>query len=210
MKGKGIILLSFVTIVFLIAFVVDEAQAWCGGFEAPASQHYSHWSAGGETWQSRYGECWITIEDESYHHDVDTAVACGEATKFSIVLVVDIHANFDFDQSDIRPDDFADIVGQILGAAEAGARPKHISLVGHTDSYGSEAYNLGLGYRRAAEVKSLVDSMLTVGGLPTPEFTVSSDGESNPVASNTDPAGRALNRRVEGSIDLDLDYVIYQ
>lgn len=69
-----------------------------------------------------------------------------------------------------------------------------LTIEGHTDSQGEEAYNQGLSDRRAAAVKTyLVQAHKVDGGrLQTAGF-----GEGRPVADNGTPAGREQNRRVE-------------
>jgi outer membrane protein OmpA-like peptidoglycan-associated protein len=71
-----------------------------------------------------------------------------------------------------------------------------IEVAGHTDSSGSDQYNQSLSERRAQAVAGYLGShgvkqqrLLTVGA-----------GESHPVASNDNEAGRAANRRVELTI----------
>ncbi len=75
-----------------------------------------------------------------------------------------------------------------------------ISILGHTDSVGSDAFNQGLSQARADTVKIT----LLQQGVP-PRSIVSSRGvgESQPIAANTTPAGRAQNRRVELRIGVD-------
>ena len=68
-----------------------------------------------------------------------------------------------------------------------------ISVEGHTDAQGSDAYNQQLSQRRAA---SVLDA-LVAGGVPADRITSQGFGESQPVASNDTPAGRQQNRRVE-------------
>ncbi|MFV0447798.1 MAG: OmpA family protein [Vibrio sp.] len=68
-----------------------------------------------------------------------------------------------------------------------------VSIVGHTDSIGSDEYNMALSLRRAHAV---VDAL----GLPEAErsrIRVSGKGETDPVATNNTAIGRAQNRRVE-------------
>lgn len=65
------------------------------------------------------------------------------------------------------------------------------SVVGHTDSRGSEAYNQSLSEARAQSVAAVAQS---VGAVVE---TVTGSGESQPVASNATPEGMAKNRRVE-------------
>ncbi len=67
-----------------------------------------------------------------------------------------------------------------------------IEIQGHTDSKGSDAYNMQLGESRANSVKDyLVAQGVTAGSL-----VVKSYGETEPVADNATPEGRADNRRV--------------
>ena len=68
-----------------------------------------------------------------------------------------------------------------------------IQIVGHTDSDGDAAYNQQLSERRA---NSVADVLLDAG-IPFSRIQTFSRGESQPVASNLDPAGKARNRRVE-------------
>jgi outer membrane protein OmpA-like peptidoglycan-associated protein len=68
-----------------------------------------------------------------------------------------------------------------------------IRIEGHTDSTGSEEYNLQLSQRRAEAVKQLLVS----NGVSSNRITVLGYGESRPRAGNDTPSGRQLNRRVE-------------
>ncbi len=67
-----------------------------------------------------------------------------------------------------------------------------INIEGHTDSKGSEDYNMELSKKRAEAVKTaLIGKGLTPARLTTLGF-----GESKPIASNDTAEGRQLNRRV--------------
>ena len=68
-----------------------------------------------------------------------------------------------------------------------------VDVYGHTDSTGSDSYNLDLSQRRAQSVASYLASQ----GVDGRRFYVTGLGESQPVASNDTASGRALNRRVE-------------
>jgi hypothetical protein len=68
-----------------------------------------------------------------------------------------------------------------------------ITVIGHTDSRGSEEYNLALSLRRAEEVKSHLVSL----GYSADLITVIGKGESQPLSDNSSVQGRATNRRVE-------------
>ena len=70
---------------------------------------------------------------------------------------------------------------------------ERLTVVGHTDSMGSDEYNMGLGQRRAdATAEYLVGRGVSSGRIDTRSM-----GESQPVADNGSEAGRAKNRRVE-------------
>jgi len=67
-----------------------------------------------------------------------------------------------------------------------------ISVTGHTDSRGSEAYNQALSEQRAETVAAQISSR-----YPDARIEVVGMGESSPVASNSTAEGRQLNRRVD-------------
>ncbi len=69
----------------------------------------------------------------------------------------------------------------------------YIEVQGHTDSLGSEGYNLKLGQKRAEAVR---DYLIRAHGFPVHRIAALSYGESEPVADNGTRNGRAQNRRV--------------
>lgn len=68
-----------------------------------------------------------------------------------------------------------------------------IDVMGHTDSTGSDSYNLDLSRRRADAVKA----HLVMRGVAGARIATVGYGEQYPRADNTTEQGRALNRRVE-------------
>ncbi|MDL4860722.1 OmpA family protein [Halomonas elongata] len=99
--------------------------------------------------------------------------------------------NFKFDSAELTNlakatlDDVADQLMQNTSA--------RILLEGHTDSFGTEAYNLELSQRRIDSVKAYLVSQ----GFPSINIRAVGYGESRPIATNDTSIGRALNRRVE-------------
>ena len=68
-----------------------------------------------------------------------------------------------------------------------------VLIEGHTDSVGDEDYNMGLSLRRA----KAVEDYIVTQGIPEERMDVKGLGETDPLASNDTPEGRAQNRRVE-------------
>ena len=69
-------------------------------------------------------------------------------------------------------------------------------ITGHTCSIGTESYNMKLGMERANAARNYFREH----GLSSACIEVSSKGEAEPVANNSNEAGRKKNRRVELSI----------
>lgn len=108
---------------------------------------------------------------------------------------------FDFDSAQLAPDAEAALRHTAELAAAAGSG--RITVVGHTDAKGDDAYNLALSRRRAEAVANWLS---TSGKIAADRLQAEGRGEADPVARNTrpdgqdDPQGRARNRRVEVSI----------
>jgi OOP family OmpA-OmpF porin len=116
-------------------------------------------------------------------------VFCGAApVKRRIVLR---GVNFEFDKSTITAEGKPVLDEAIRTLKEESSA--QVSVEGHTDSVGSDAYNQALSERRAHAV---VD-YLAAGGIARKRLSAVGFGEKKPVASNDTEDGRAQNRRVE-------------
>jgi len=71
-----------------------------------------------------------------------------------------------------------------------------IKIVGHTDSDGSDAYNMKLSLNRA---KSVLNKLVELGVAPS-RLTYDGRGEREPVSTNKTVNGKALNRRIEAKL----------
>jgi outer membrane protein OmpA-like peptidoglycan-associated protein len=71
-----------------------------------------------------------------------------------------------------------------------------LMIVGHTDSQGSDDYNLRLSERRAVAARSYLVSQ----GVPSSRIRTAGRGETEPIADNATAEGAAQNRRVEIAI----------
>jgi len=68
-----------------------------------------------------------------------------------------------------------------------------VSVEGHADAQGPDAYNMRLSEKRA----DYVINYLVKKGVAKDRLVKKFFGEGNPAADNSTVAGRALNRRVE-------------
>lgn len=101
--------------------------------------------------------------------------------------------NHDFDRSEIiQNPQFDTYISKLMAYRDQNANSQ-LSVVGFTDHIGPEDYNDRLGMRRATSVKNyLLDQ-----GITGQSISISSKGESSPVATNASAEGRAQNRRTE-------------
>lgn len=98
---------------------------------------------------------------------------------------------FDFDRSNVRADEMADLEGH---ARYLAANPGvNVRLDGHADERGTREYNMALGERRAQAVARF----LQVNGVAAAQIETVSYGEEKPAVLGHDRASWAQNRRVE-------------
>jgi outer membrane protein OmpA-like peptidoglycan-associated protein len=105
---------------------------------------------------------------------------------------------FDFNEASLKPgakEKLAKVSGILLAYPTL-----RMSVEGHTDSIGSDDYNLKLSQRRADAVRDY----LTSNGISSSIVQAIGLGKADPVASNDDNAGRQQNRRVEMVVSGDV------
>ncbi|MFL6550308.1 MAG: OmpA family protein [Povalibacter sp.] len=98
---------------------------------------------------------------------------------------------FDTGQATLKPGAYATIDRLANALKEDPARK--VTIEGHTDSVGSDELNQRLSENRAQSVQSA----LMQRGVQANQIVALGKGESTPVASNDNAAGRQQNRRVE-------------
>lgn len=103
---------------------------------------------------------------------------------------------FDYDSAAIKAHNQV-IVGRIIARMKEKTSAE-ISILGHTDNIGSEAYNLRLSEKRAGAVKDQV--VKSAQGL-SPNLHTQGLGPNAPLYDNNTPEGRALNRTVTVSLE---------
>lgn len=101
---------------------------------------------------------------------------------------------FEFNGSKVRQD-FYPYLQKLADYVMKDGGFYELVVIGHTDSVGSDSYNMELSIKRAAAVKEVVASFLPEDQRAKLRFE--GEGERSPIASNANYQGRALNRRVE-------------
>ena len=114
-----------------------------------------------------------------------------EAPKEMTIVLDERSLNFDFDKSNVKPE-YYDLLNNIKEFVEQNNY--EITIVGHTDSIGSNAYNFKLSRRRAEAVKA---KLLEFGLAEDRIVGIEAMGEEQQIATNETNEGRAQNRRVE-------------
>lgn len=97
---------------------------------------------------------------------------------------------FDTDKYDLKPESFPELTRLLEIMKENVVR---LEITGHTDNVGGADYNLSLSQKRAEAVQQY----LSQKGADTDQIEAIGKGSSEPVSSNDNEEGRAMNRRVE-------------
>ncbi len=98
---------------------------------------------------------------------------------------------FDFNKSDLTPD-AQKIIHQAADNAAKSA-PTKLTVTGHTDTVGSDAYNMRLSKRRAVSVQK----ELVRDGVPTGEIAIFAKGKRDLLVPTADGVKEPQNRRVQ-------------
>jgi outer membrane protein OmpA-like peptidoglycan-associated protein len=139
----------------------------------------------GNLWSKRMEDKRAALAQASQGTGVE--VARTEDNRLRLNVPSDV--SFDTGRADIKPQmrPVLDEIGRNLD------RNVRVTIVGHTDSTGSDAINDPLSRERALAVRDY----LSTRGVPPSRLSVAGRGSHEPVASNDTEAGRAANRRVE-------------
>ncbi|MVW72353.1 outer membrane protein OmpA [Bordetella sp. 15P40C-2] len=159
-----------------------------------------------DNWRNPFGDVWMNGTNELCWRDAFWTPATGipgcdgvpvaqapvaKPAPMASKVVFNADTFFDFDKSTLKPEG-RQLLDQVAQQAQA-INLETIIAVGHTDSIGTEAYNMGLSERRAASVKAYLVSR----GIDPNRIYTEGKGEAQPIASNKTREGRAQNRRVE-------------
>jgi len=142
-------------------------------------------SAGADVVAGQSGHAEIQL----HHHEEGTNALEKAIAKGGSAAVYGIH--FDSDSAKLRPDS-APALDAVLGLIKNHPGSAWV-ISGHTDNQGSAARNQPLSEQRAAAIIA----WLEVHGVEKNRLVSQGFGAARPVADNSTPTGRALNRRVE-------------
>lgn len=101
---------------------------------------------------------------------------------------------FDFDKTTLKKESFTEL-NKVVDFLKQNASVE-IEIAGHTDSKGSDDYNINLSQGRS---QSVVDYIVSQG-IESFRLTAHGYGEGKPIDTNDSEAGRANNRRVEFTV----------
>ena len=172
---------------------VATALTLLGGMQqALASDAYLK-DGRGEIVRDPYGLCWRT----GYWTPEKAVPECEGGIKKAVVperkmkrFSFESDAFFDVNKFALKPAAKAKLDELVTELKDV--KTKSVTIVGHTDSTGSDEYNQRLSVRRAESVREY----LIERGVDPQKTFAKGMGESMPVASNATKEGRARNRRV--------------
>ena len=162
-----------------------EYQFIDGLGDSTVDQADLHFTSIGLTYH--FGQEAVVVEEEVVEAPTPVVIPEPVIVKETVMLSAD--AQFDFDSARLKANADLPALASQLNQLEV----EGVTIIGHTDSVGSEAYNQVLSEKRAQAVADY----LVEKGIPKERLTVEGKGERQPIADNATPEGRVLNRRVE-------------
>jgi len=141
----------------------------------------------GNIWSSKMEEQKRQMEQATQ----GTGVQVSQTADNRLKLDIPSDISFDTNRADIKPD-FRPVLDKFAHSLSEN-RGTNVTIIGHTDSTGSDAINNPLSQSRASNTRDY----LVTRGVAASRFSVEGRGSREPVASNDTPDGRARNRRVE-------------
>lgn len=142
---------------------------------------------GGYIWSKKMQEQKAAMEQAT----VGTGVAVSQTADNRLKMEIPADISFDVGRSAIKSN-MAGVLNQFATTLNANTATS-ISIIGHTDSTGSDAINNPLSLDRANSARDY----LIARGVAVARFHTEGRGSREPVADNGSTEGRAKNRRIE-------------
>ena len=144
-------------------------------------------AGGGYLWSQRMQEQKAAMEQATQ----GTGVSVSQTADNQLKLDIPSDVSFDTGRYDIKPN-LRPVLDRF--AVTLNQNPvTNVTIIGHTDSTGSDAINNPLSVNRASATRDY----LVARGVGANRISIDGRGSREPIADNTTSAGRAMNRRVE-------------
>lgn len=131
----------------------------------------------------------VRLKDDGRRHDKSVQIVDNDS-----LGVARLKVEFDVNSSHLRTESYEILDNLGVALADVRISGRQVCIKGHTDSDGGNRYNLGLSYDRAEAVREYV---VVRHGLSSADLFVVGYGEQIPLAANSTPANKQMNRRVE-------------
>jgi outer membrane protein OmpA-like peptidoglycan-associated protein len=141
----------------------------------------------GNIWSKRMEEQKRTMEQATQ----GTGVQVSQTNDNRLKLDIPSDISFDTNRADVKSN-FRPVLDKFAESLNRNPATS-VTIVGHTDSTGSDSVNNPLSVERAAHTRDYLESH----GVAPNRFNIDGRGEREPIASNDSESGRARNRRVE-------------
>lgn len=144
-------------------------------------------AGGGYLWSQRMQEQKAAMEQATQ----GTGVSVSQTADNQLKLDIPSDVSFDTGRYDIKPN-LRPVLDRF--AVTLNQNPvTNVTIIGHTDSTGSDAINNPLSVNRASATRDY----LVARGVAANRISIDGRGSYEPIAENSTAAGRAMNRRVE-------------
>lgn len=144
-------------------------------------------AVGGHIWSTRMEEQRRQMEESTRGTGVEVTRTADNQLK----LYIPSDVSFPVGRADIQPN-FRPILDTFAQGMNRNPEAR-VTIIGHTDSTGTDAINNPLSVNRAANVRDYLVSR----GVPASSIGIDGRGAREPIATNASAEGRARNRRVE-------------
>ncbi len=141
----------------------------------------------GNVWSKRMQEQKKQMEEAT----AGTGVAVSQTPDNRLKLNIPSDISFDVNRADIRPN-FRAVLDTFANGLASNSTAT-VTVIGHTDSSGTDAINDPLSLNRAKSVRDY----LTTRGAASSRISVDGRGSHEPLVANDTSANKAKNRRVE-------------
>ncbi|MDI1310216.1 MAG: OmpA family protein [Methylotenera sp.] len=141
----------------------------------------------GNVWTKRQEEQKRQMEEAT----AGTGVAVTQTADNRLKLDIPSDISFAVGRADVQPN-FRAILDTFASGLVTNPN-SNVTIIGHTDSSGSDAVNNPLSLNRAASVRDY----LTNKNIATSRITIDGRGSREPLVANDTAANKAKNRRVE-------------